>query len=252
MKILNARDKVMLTKRDLEILQFTFEQRAVSCKQLAQRFFSNVSFQSAHARLEKLTTAKFLVKSYSLWRNTRTVVYGITEKGIKAFAENYYYQIAKYNYKSDSVNHDLGLVRVRERLEKAAMVKKYLSESMLQNCSDLSEVEEFREFSNANSDAALVIDTTRHQLQMAVEYEISSKQAARYITKLTDYYFSLNIDMVLYICGNASIEKLIRKADSEVRGEKGSKVFTCLEETFHKSEKHLPFISQENRILKLV
>jgi hypothetical protein len=244
--------EVVLTRRDLEILQFTFEQRAVSFKQLSKRFFSNVSFQTAHARLEKLTTTKFLVKSYSLWRNTRTVVYGITEKGIKSFAENYHFQIAKYNYKSDSVNHDLGLVLVRERLERTTMVKQYLSESMLQNCSDLSEEEEFLEFSNANSDAALDIDTTRHQFQMAVEYEISSKQAARYITKLTDYYFCRNIDLVLYICGNASIEKLIRKADAEVRGERGSKVFTCLEETFHKSEKHLPFISQENRILKLV
>ncbi|MDO9181875.1 MAG: hypothetical protein Q7U04_05685 [Bacteriovorax sp.] len=49
MKNLKNGDKVVLTKRDLEILQFTFEQRAVSCKQLAKRFFSNASFQSAHA-----------------------------------------------------------------------------------------------------------------------------------------------------------------------------------------------------------
>ena len=91
----------------------------------------------------------------------------------------------------------------------------------------------------------------RGQFQLAVEYEISSKQAARYVTKLTDYYYLFDIAVVLYICGNASIEKLIRKADVEVRGEKQSKVFTCLEETFHKSEEHLSFFSRDKRMVEL-
>lgn len=150
--------QVELTSRDLKILQFTFEQRVVSCKQLAKRFFSTIRFSTAHARLEKLTAAKYMVKSYTVWRRTRTSFYSITEKGIKAFAENYHHQIEKYDYKSDSVNHDLGLVLVRERFERATMLKQYLSESMLQNCSDLYEKEELSSFSLVNSDCCLLME----------------------------------------------------------------------------------------------
>lgn len=242
---------VVLNKRDLEILQFTFEQRAVSCKQLAKRFFPNVRFQTAFARLEKLSNAKFMAKSYSIWRHTRTVVYGITEKGIKAFAENYNFTIAKYNFKSDSVNHDLGLVLVRERLEKAKMVKRYFSESMLQNSSDFFEDEEFRKYSVLNSDAAIDVEAKNGQFKLAIEYEISSKQLSCYVKKLTDYYLLFDSVLVLYICGSASIEKLIRKADAEISGEKQSKVFTCLEENFHNSERHFAFESRDRRVIKL-
>jgi hypothetical protein len=248
---MRQKSMVVLTKRDLDILLFTFEQRAVSCKQLAKKFFPNSSFQAAHMRLEKLSREKYLVKSYTLWRNTRTVVYGTTDKGINAFVKDYHFIIGKYDYKSDSVNHDLGLILVRERLEKLTMVKQYLSESMLQNCSELSEDPEFRDFTLANSDAALTIETQTGQFKMAVEYEISSKQVARYIRKISEYYYSPDIEVVIYICGNASIEKLIHKADTEVREKKSSKVFTCLEENFHKSVESVSFNSNDNYTIKL-
>jgi hypothetical protein len=142
-------------------------------------------------------------------------------------------------------------VLVRERFEKTKMATRYFSESMLQNCSDLYEDEKFRQFLIVNADAVIDIEVQQGQFELAIEYEISSKQAGRYFTKIRDYYYLLDIECVLYICGNASIEKLIRKADAEVRGEKQSKIFTCLEETFHKSEMFLSFESSENQIVKI-
>jgi hypothetical protein len=248
---MRAKREIVLTLRDFEILQFVFEQRAVSFKQLAHRFFSIASFQAAHARLEKLTMTNYLEKSYTLWNDTRTVVYGITKKGVKAFGESYSYQITGEKYKSDSVNHDLGLVALRERLEKVKMVANYFSENMLQNCSDLSGSEKYREFSIMNSDAALAIDTIKDQFQVAVEYEISDKKKSRYVEKLVDYYFSPNIALVFYVCGNARIEKLIRATDLEIGGKHKAKVLTCLVENFHKSDGYLPFINRNNGIFKL-
>jgi hypothetical protein len=248
---MKVKREIVLTSRDFEILQFVFEQRAVSCKQLAQRFFSIASFQAAHARLEKLITTNYLEKLYTLWNDTRTVAYGITKKGVKAIGEKYHYQITGGNYRSDSINHDLGLVVLRERLEKLKMVDNYFSESMLKNCPDLSGSEKYREFSIANSDAALAIDTIKDQFQVAVEYEISDKKKSRYVDKLVDYYFSPSVALVLYVCGNARIEKLIRAADSEIGGKHKAKVLTCLEANFHKSDGYLPFTNRNNAIFKL-
>ncbi len=195
---------------------------------------------------------KFLEKDFTLWNKKRTVIYAITSKGIKAFGKNYRYEITNSNCKSDSICHDLGLIGVRERLEKANMVTDYYSENMLKKCSFLVNHEIFREFSIVNSDAALSIETPRSKFNVAIEYEISIKDEFRYIDKLNQYYFFPKVALVLYICGDHKIEKLIRKADEKVYTKYQTKVCTCLEETFYKSEKTLPFTDRNNEIFEII
>jgi hypothetical protein len=86
---------------------------------------------------------------------------------------------------------------------------------------------------------------------VALEYEVSDKKLSRYVDKLTDYYYSPSIAAVLYVCGNDSIEKLIRKADAEIEKDSDGKVFTCLEETIYKSSSELPFINRQKDIFYL-
>lgn len=243
--------KVVLSKRDLGVLQFIFEQRAVAFKQIEKRFFSDVSSQAAHRRLEQLSRENLLSKFYTKWDNGRIVVYGITEKGINAFAKSYPYEVTGKSFKSDSINHDLGLVRVRERLEKTKSVVKYFSESMLQNCPVLANDDRLRAFSIANSDAALAIEAKCKKFQVALEYEASRKDLSRYSKKLTEYYFSKSVALVLYVCESREIENLIWLADKEVCQNQSVKVFTCREETFHSSTEFLSFCSRDNATLKL-
>jgi hypothetical protein len=234
------------------MLQFIFEQRVVSFKQLAKKFFPNAIYHAALKRLKKLALAKFIKKDVILWKSKRTVIYSITVNGIKSFCENYRYEVANFNCNSDSIRHDLGLVDIRERLEQASMVTGYYSESMLQKCPDLSESELFKEFSLANSDAALSIETPRSQFNVAVEYEISPKEEFRYVEKLRQYYKSPNVGLVLYICGNDKIENLIRKSDLVHSKKYPTKVCTCLEENLLKSDKVMSFTNYKNEIFKIV
>jgi len=125
---------VEVTDRDLKILKFVFEHRAVSFKQIGNKFFCGASLPTIHVRLDILRKAGLLIKSYVLWKEKRTVVFGITEKGVKQFSDTYFFEITTPNFRSDSITHDLGLVLLRERLEKTKMVVEYLSESMLQSC----------------------------------------------------------------------------------------------------------------------
>jgi hypothetical protein len=205
-----------LTARDLEILQFVFEQRAVSHQQLAFKFFNNAHRSVAHDRLSKISIHGFLIKLSTLHEGIQTLFYSVTDKGVRAFAMQFRYEITNPNFKSDSVNHDIGLVEIRKRLERTSMVIEYISESVLQSCNGLIESEKFGGFSILNADAALVIDTKKDQYQVALEYEMSDKQESRYFKKLTDYYLNNSISAVFYICGNAKIEKIIRKVDLEV------------------------------------
>lgn len=206
---------------------------------------------TAYLRLEKLRKSGHLSSSIVRWREKRSVVFGITDKGIREIENSYRYKITSPNFRSDSVFHDLGIVLLRGRLEKTKMVVEYLSESMLQSCSFFTEHEKLSAYSIVNSDAALAIETEKNKFHVALEYEISAKKKSRYFDKLEEYYDSPRVGAVFYVCGDASIEKRIRKVDSEIGKKYDAKVFTCLEETVHKSTEELPFINRENAIFSL-
>ncbi len=192
-----------------------------------------------------------LTKSYVLWKEKRSAVFGITHKGLKQIADTYRYKITTPDFRSDSITHDLGLVMLRERLEKAEMVADYLSESTLQSCGELSENEKLGAFTRVNSDAALAIETAKSKFHVALEYEVSDKLESRYAKKLTEYYYSPSVAAVFYVCGDASIEKLIRNVDTEVGQKFDPKVFTCLEEIVHSDATKLPFINRINAMFAL-
>lgn len=240
-----------ITRRDINILHFVFEQRAVSFKQLANRFFNGASDSTVYIRLDKLRKSGVLSNSIVRWRGKRSVVFGITDKGIRQIADSYRYKITTPDFRSDSIGHDIGLVLLRERLEKTKMVVEYLSESMLQSCSEFTEHEKLSAYSRLNSDAALAIETTKNKFHVAIEYEISDKSKFRYAKKLKQYYDSFSVAAVLYVCGNVSIEKLILKVDEEVDQNVEAKVFTCLEENIYKATDVLPFINRKNAMLSL-
>jgi len=71
------------------------------------------------------------------------------------------------------------------------------------------------------------------------------------VKKLTEYYYSPNAGVVLYVCGNAKIEKLIRKVDAEFGHQFDSKILTCLQEKVLNSEGAMQFINRDNSILLL-
>ncbi len=248
---MRSKKQVEITTRDLKILHFVFEHRAVTFKQLANRFFNGVSVPTVHVRLDKLRLSGLLTKSFALWNEKRSAVFGITDKGITQIANSYRYKISTPDFKSDSISHDLGLVMLRERLEKTKMVVEYFSESMLQSCEGISENEKFGAFARINSDAALAIETPKNKFQVALEYEISDKQESRYAKKLTEYYYSPSVAAVFYVCGDANIEKLIRKVDADVGQKFDAKVFTCLEETIYNEVDALPFINRKNAMFSL-
>lgn len=226
-------------------MHFVFEHRAVSFKQLANRFFKGAQVCTVYLRLEKLRKSELLSSSIVRWKDKRSTVFGITAKGIRQIADTYQYEITSPDFRSDSVFHDLGVVLLRERLEKAKMVAEYLSESMLQSCRYFTEHEKLSAFSRINSDAVVAIETSKNKFQVAFEYELSGKKLSRYAEKLEQYYRTKSIAAVFYVCGDARIEKLIRQADARFGENYDAKVFICLEEVFHSSVDEIPFVNKD-------
>lgn len=248
---MGRKGQLELTLRDIKIVQFVFEQRVASFSQLAEKFFPAVGIPTAFKRFEKLHLSGYLTKNYIVWENSRTAYFGSTEKGIKLIAEHYRYKITKPDFKSDSVVHDLGLVRLRKRIEQSKLLVEYLSESMLQSCSALSENENLSAFSRINSDAALCLNKQNVKHFVALEYEISDKSSARYAKKLSEYYMAHKIGVVLYVCGDKEIQSMIRQIDKQVDHKSIAKVFTCVENNLQNPTDRLVFLNHQNATLTL-
>lgn len=244
--------RLELSDRDLKILQYVFEQRAVAHFQIERKFFANFHRSVCHERMSKLVKFGLLQKAVTHTDKGWILYYGSTEKGLKYVVTNSSRDITDPDFKSDSVNHDIGLVDVRERLSKSKLLAEYLSESVLQSCKSLRESEDFRSFVNINSDAALVINGKNSRYTVALEYEISDKAESRYSKKILEYHLASRVEVVLYVCRNAKIENLIRKVDSDISANYKEKVFTCLEENFHNSTTELAFSNRSNAIYRLI
>lgn len=248
---MKPKKRLELSNRDFKILQYIFEQRAVSHFQIGKKFFENCHRSVAHERMSKLAKFGLLKKSVTYTDYGSLLYYSPTEKGLQYILKNEFYNMTDINFKSDSINHDIGLVNIRERLLQSKMILEYLSECTLQNTSSLKESEDFRPFIEINSDATLVINGKNGKYFVALEYEISDKAESRYKKKILHYYMSFKIGVVLYVCKNPKIENLIRKVDSEIGAKYGEKIFTCLEKNCLDSNSELVFSNWTNATYRL-
>lgn len=241
-----AKNRAVLTERDLLVLNFLFEQRVANFEQIANRFFPQTKVFNVYRRLTKLAKAKFIVKIGVQTEGFILNVYGLDESGLSAVSKGYKFSITKPLYKSDSILHDVALVDIRERFRKTKMVVEYYTENVLQGCGNFLDNENFKSFVHLNSDAALTIRTSSGQHNVALEYEVSDKQKSRYEKKLTDYYFAPTIAGVFYICENPFIENLIKRVDVEVGAKSEPKVYTCLRQNLQNENGSMVFTNRNN------
>ena len=243
---MRGKGRAVVTERDVRIMQFAFEQRALSFEQIHRRFFELTKQPTVHYRLGRLIKDGYLSK-YGQTRNGPLIfVYGLKGKGFDKAREGYRFEIAEPYFKSDSPLHDISLTDVRVRLEKYQMFADYISENMLQACSGLANSPEYQPFAQINSDAVLVLKGPNKKFRVALEFEASSKKGFRYRKKLMQYYLSPEIVAVFYVCRDRHIENLIRNADAEFESQFESKIYTCQEDVVHSGISPLPFTNRKN------
>ena len=206
----------------------------------------NRKHPTALLRLGKLVRGGYLTKQGVFSRKRIHAVYGLTEKGMELVKQNYRFEITNAIYKSDSANHDVGLVDLREKIEKAKMLIGFFPENVLQACGNLVESEEFSHFSRLNSDAVLVLNTPTGKYKVALEFEASLKRNSRYAQKITDYYLAPEIASVFYVCSDNEIASAIRRIDYEVGEKFEPKVYICGQKIIQEGGFPIPFYNRKN------
>ena len=248
----NIMKKIIINNRDLKIFCYLFEQKVALQVTIHERFFSENSRCTTVKRLQKLLAAGFLRKKGQNVNGKLAAYYFLSPKGFEMIKHNYTLNSSKPTFKSDSIEHDLELSLLRNRLEKFTMLKNYYSENYLQNCLLDAGEEKLFPFRDLRSDAVLSLELNQGSISVALEYERTKKTENRYIKKLVDYHLKNNITAVFYVCKNRRIRDFIEIIGQGIDGKFSSKIYTALSEKIPEMENIMEFkkLNKEVFILK--
>ena len=240
-----------INDRDKKILKYLFEQKVAYQRSLSERFFSKTAQATMIRRLQKLLKGKFIAKSGHDCNGRLQVYYCLSAYGLDVIKEDFIFETSGASFKSASIEHDLGLSEIRNKLESYEMMESYYSENYLQNCSLEDGLQKLLPLRELNADAAVRIKTNHGSFWAAIEYERRKKSPGKYIKKFTDYYLRSEIAAVFYICEGEEIVNLITKVDKEVGQDFGVKIYTTMRKDMVGKEKRLPFKNSKGDVFYL-
>jgi hypothetical protein len=229
----------ILTERDLLLFKGLFEHRVLDIQEIAKSYFPHADLSTVRKRLFVLSSAGYLKKGAVIRGNGRFVIYSLNKTGVEFLDQSYPYEIEEKNVRSNSIEHDIELFRIRKIISSLEVVRKYFTENMLQSCQELQDSNIFSAFKDLRSDAALELNNNGKRHYCSIEFEMSDKSLGRYREKLSDYYSRNEIDSVLYICTTNRLIKNIGKINLEFCKEAKSKVHFVGVKEFYQNPKEV-------------
>ncbi len=231
--------RIVLVERDKQLFVRIFENRVMSAAQIEAEFFSGVARQTFSARLLKLVYYGFLERKVVASHEAGDYpAYSITPRALEIVKARYPFRIVKEFCKSDSVEHDVELVNVRNRLRALRSVAAYYTENMLQACEDFSGADTLAAFRKQNTDVALEVRKSGKISVVGLEFERSEKIFDRYTKKLFSYYSDSRTAVVLYVCRSLAIQRVITRAEESIMGSNRPRCFyALLEDVLQPNEK---------------
>jgi hypothetical protein len=216
--------KVVLGRRDVELLAFVAEQRFALLEQLSQRFFGqdgtprepSLAFsgrvqsphKAAYRRAWKMVKAGYLLPRHVPM--DRAQIYQVGKLGLDVLVDQTGFE---WPYLADvdikNFRHDSAITELRLLLEPRAI--KWSSERLMRL--HLSAAGK----SGHVPDAVFTVQHKEKPVRIAIEMELSLKSLDRY-PKIIDQYrkligTTLQVDRVLYICGQGVRESLRTRED---------------------------------------
>lgn len=228
--------KVM--ERERNILNYLFQTKLATFKQLHTNLFKNNTESIVSRRLGRLFRGEFIRKGFTKVQGIEKKVFYLAPGTINLMYPNDVDHLRRYQVQSSSEEHDILLGDVRSRLLKTEPVKKYWTENELQCLKDCSSDLRLIPFIVLRSDAVLEIVSNGERMVTPLELEISRKANNRYIEKFKKYYERTNTICVLYIAGSTIIRNAVMKVERSVLGNNKPKFFyTLLDEILNPDNK---------------
>lgn len=242
---------LVLTRRDIIFFKYLHACKVANTKQINRDIF-RVGHRTCQYRLMKLSQKKFIEKMPSFKDEDKSFVFSLSSKGMKAVNVNFENLIHGKRYRSDSIEHDLKLVNIRNIFLNFKMTKNYLTENQLQTY-DLSNLDNtLNPLKEMRVDAvAWIQDNGKPKLMIPIELEISTKSASEYLNKITEIYYQSSMPFLFCICDSKETEKKIKKIEQDFIKDGRKKIFYSTYKDIISHHGIVNFISLDQQIFSL-
>jgi hypothetical protein len=244
--------KLILQKRDIEILKFVYTFRVASVAQLVKRFFGGAFRTVGIRRIKRLARAGFLNLDGHFNGKKAGLHARLTNEGWKHISHSFGFEIDKPHLHSESPAHDLRVCEMAVQLEKLSTFERLITENILESASAITASERYSAVAAVHPDGILVLKPKNAKPYIySLEVELSRKIPERYQNKLLDYYTVNQLDGVLYIVDSLVTQKMVVDADREIRGNRPSILYFSSVENVISSEKKIRFQRADGGAIEL-
>ena len=238
---------------DIQLLYYLLINKVASRKQINRDVYLGYWPQNVRHRLANLKRNKFICVKRPLadW-NDQTYLYSLTTKGFNFLSRYLKESLSKKRLGSNSIEHDLGLVDIRQILIAKSYVKKYFTENQVHNESQFYEEEDLKLFNQLRFDALLLYSKELgKRFYLPVQYERSSKGKRRYQDIIGQYYLEDSLSTIIYISSDNTVERVIKKIENEIEPDKAyQKIFYGKLSDLKDQKSVLKFYTQSGKAIR--
>ena len=243
------RRRLAMTKRDEKLLRYLFVNKVATTEDIREDIFNNISRQTVNRRLVKLAHAG-LIRAITLRDKKNLMAHSLTTKGFDKYISDKT-SLLRVQLKSDCIEHDLTLLKIKRELKKLDMVLGYYSENLVRS-GIMDYVPEIKIIGQVLPDAIIKLKIEGKILFVPLEYEASSKYSKKNDSLILKYYIQPDIPGVLFISKSASIEKkIVQKELGRGTKRKGKFYFSLLENVIG-GDKKVTFKNVKGDTLEIV
>lgn len=214
--------KFHIRKKDIDFFFYLHSLKVANTDQIQRDAYPEEKKWMLYKRLQ-FFQREGLVLGYTYSDVGQKKLYSLTRKGFLKHLPSS--EVKRNELKSDSVQHDLGLVDIRHAMMKLNKVSSYQAENTLQTWPITSLGEKYEPFVRCNSDAVVEVSVKEKPYMFALEYELSLKNELRYREIVSKYYMESNIPMVLYVIEESHDLDKIQSIEREADKDKKAKFF---------------------------
>ncbi len=241
---------LIITSSDVQLFEYLHACKVATIKQINRDIFQT-SRVTCYQRIKKYQEKKF-IKAIGVFQNDINChAYEVTPKGEKIIKANLRDIISGNRFRSNSIEHDLLLVDIKNIFASKKMVKAYYTENQIQTYFDFRSEDNLQPFQEMQSDACLILQKNDFDpIHVALELELSVKATERYRQKIREAYY-LNVFGIIYICKDNFLIKKLQKIDEEVREERRTKIYFSTLDEILSSQEELTFYCHDGTSLPI-
>ena len=214
-----------ITERDRRLFLYLFVNKVAAIADIMEDVFHATARKNVYRRLTKLAGEKLIETSFQR-EGIHRLLYSLTMKGFKKYVSDEA-AARRVQLRSNSIEHDLTLLKIKRRLRTLDSVLAVYSENLVAS-GLMDDTAEVRRLKGLRSDAIVKIDVRGKNHFLPLEYEASSKSPRRNAQLVSKYLSNPFVPGVVFISKTDAVAERVRRKELSKNADRRGVFYHCL------------------------